>query len=442
MRTTHEKQASFIAPPVDHQLADELEAIDQILDANPAIRTLVLQDLCDGVDEDNGRQGLSAERVLRCLILKQWRGFSYDKLAFHLKDSRTFRWFVGFGLDEATPAPQTLQQNIAKVRPETLSTINDIICRDAENRDIEDGDTIRTDCTVVESNIHPPSDSSLLFDVVKTAVRLLTSARKKHPDIDFSDHTRATKKRMIKIQYAKRTKERKTPYKVLVNYTRKTLGYIRDALETVGLEMELKLWRQMNHLLELGEQVIDQTKRRVFDGESVPADEKIVSIFEPHTDIIVKDWRNVYFGHKVCLSSGQSGLITDCVVETGNPNDAKLFKRTLDNHVNVFGQAPSQCTADGGFSSEDNLQIAKAMDVDDVVFTKSPGIERDKMVRKPWIYRQMQKFRAGIESAIAYLKRTFGLSRCDWRGWASFRRYVQASVLSCNLVVVARHLTG
>lgn len=439
MREIHEKQVQILVPAVDHPVAKELEVISDVLDAEPRAADLVLQDLAGTANVKNGRPGMSGDRVLRALILKMSRGFSYEELSFHLQDSRTFRWFCRLGIDEPAPCASTLQANISVLEPETLRAVNDLVRRYASEEGIEPGDKIRTDCTVVESNIHPPTDSSLLFDVVKTCVRLLEHARELVADIRYSNHTRASKKRVHRIQYARRKKKRRKPYRVLIRYTRKSLSYVEAALERSKEELGL-LAAEMERVLELGRRVIDQTVRRVFEGEKVPATEKIVSIFEPHSDIIIKDWRHVFYGHKVCLSAGVSGMITDCVVETGNPADSTLVERTLDRHVALFGAPPRQFTCDGGFSSRSNLEYAKDLGVRDVCFTKSPGLEVDEMVSKPWIYRQLQKFRAGVESCIAFLKLSFGMSRCDWRGWKSFRRYVQSSVLACNLVVLARKL--
>ena len=179
---------------------------------------------------------------------------------------------------------------------------------------------------------------------------------------------------------------------------------------------------------------------RVLRGESVPATEKVVSIFEPHTDIIIKDRRETFYGHKICLTSGASGLVLDLVIEKGNPADSTLAQKMVERVRSVLGKLPNQVTFDGGFSSKVNVKDIKAMGVGDVAFSKHVGLEITDMAKSKWVFRKLQNFRAGIEATISFLKRTFGLSRCNWSGFDSFSAYAWSSVLSCNLLVLARQL--
>ena len=191
---------------------------------------------------------------------------------------------------------------------------------------------------------------------------------------------------------------------------------------------------------ELTGRVVSQTERRVLRGESVPATEKIVSIFESHTDIIVKDRREVLYGHKICLTAGASGIVTDVVIEQGNPADSTLAVKMVKQHCELFGKPPRQASFDGGFASRSNLEDIKKLGVQDVAFAKKCHLQISDMVKSSWVYQRLRNFRAGIEGVISFLKRGFDLTRCCWSGWASFKAYVSASVLACNLVVVARHL--
>jgi IS5 family transposase len=165
----------------------------------------------------------------------------------------------------------------------------------------------------------------------------------------------------------------------------------------------------------------------------------VVSIFETHTDIIVKDRRDTLFGHKICLSSGVSSLILDCVVLEGNPADATLSVEMVKRQKEIWGQAPGQISYDGSFASRANLKEIKGLGVKDVAFNKKRGIEVSEMVRSSWVYRSLSYFRAGIEGSISFLKRCFGLARCMWRGFESFKSYTWASIISHNLLVLARH---
>jgi IS5 family transposase len=200
------------------------------------------------------------------------------------------------------------------------------------------------------------------------------------------------------------------------------------------------LAQELRHYVELTKRVISQTQRRVLGGESVPASEKIVSIFEPHTDIIVKDRRETLYGHKICLTAGASGLVTDVVIEEGNPADSTLAVTMIERQRDLYGKAPRQASFDGGFTSRANLDEIKKLGVEDVAFSKRGGLSITEMVTNSAVYRCLRNFRAGVEGVISFLKRTFGLDRCTWRSLASFNAYVVSSVFACNLLVVARHL--
>ena len=200
--------------------------------------------------------------------------------------------------------------------------------------------------------------------------------------------------------------------------------------------------KELAHYVELARQVVSQTERRVVNGESVPALEKVVSIFEPHTDIIVKDRRQTLYGHKICLSTGASGIVTDVVVEEGNPSDSTLAVKMIQRHTEIFGAAPVQAAFDGGFTSKDNLLEIKKLGVLDVAFSKGRGLPITERVRDIVEYRLLRNFRAGIEGVISFLKRSFGWTRCVWSGWDSFRAYVFGSPVACNLRLMERRLLG
>jgi len=187
--------------------------------------------------------------------------------------------------------------------------------------------------------------------------------------------------------------------------------------------------------------VISQTERRVLKGEKVPAAEKIVSIFEPHTDIIVKDRRETYYGHKVCLSVGASNLITDCVITDGNPADTELTLTMLDRQKEIYGRYPLKVALDGGFASKANLAAAKERQIKDVCFAKKRGLEVEQMCRSQWVYNRLRRFRAGVESVISWIKRCLGFDRCTWKGQRSFESYVWLSTVTANLITLARAKT-
>ena len=190
--------------------------------------------------------------------------------------------------------------------------------------------------------------------------------------------------------------------------------------------------------LELLHKVIEQTQRRVLSGEAVAAQEKICSVFEEHTDILKKSPRETVFGHKVFLSTGPSSLILDCVVERGNPADSNYVQPFLERHRELYGQVPRQSAWDGGFASAANLSWAKEQGVEDVAFAKKCGLTVESMVRSSWVYLNSNASAPGSRGALGPSSTGSGLDRCTWKGWPHFQSYVHASVLTYNLVVLAR----
>jgi IS5 family transposase len=416
--------------------------IARILEAHPRLGTLVHGDLVGERRTDTGRRGLSGDQVLRIALLKQIHGLSYRELEFHLQDSAAFRSFVGLGLGE-WPRFQTLQDNVKRVRPDTWEAIHRILIGFARSEGIERGETIRTDTTVVEADIHEPADSALLWDGVRVMTRILRRMAKQRPSLRkyFPDRRRSVKRRAYAIKFHRRSIDLVATYRDLIRATEEVCAAARDVAERVAqVDALAELREELLQVLLLVERVTDQSRRRVLEGEKVPADEKIVSIFEPHADILVKDNRTTYYGHKICLTGGKSSLILDCVVEEGNPTDSSLVERTLTRHIELFGKAPRQVAMDGGFASKANLATAKALGVEDMVFNKKRGLEIHEMARSAWVFRRLRDFRSGIEGVISTLKRAFQMNRCAWRGLDSFRAYVSACVTSFNLIVLARHL--
>lgn len=438
---------SLMPAEIDHPQAKELEAISRIILSKPIICDLVLQDLgkyhlnqsCSGAN------GMSADQVLRTAIVKVLFGVSYLDLAFHIIDSKSIRRFCQIGIADKGYKKSALNNNIKAISENTWRAIHREIIGYAKEHEIEKGREVRIDCTVVESNIHKPSDSTLLWDGVRVLTRLLYCAKEALGPgrLHFHDHKRRAKKRMLAIQYAKSKKARKPLYKDLLSVSRKTLGYTRTAIDQLSQLPSAKasimcLALDLKEVAALTAKVIDQTERRVLQGEKVPASDKIVSLFEPHTDIIVKDRRDTYYGHKVCLAGGKSNLILDGLVVEGNPADTSLTGEMLERQEELYGRYPLKAALDGGFASKDNLKKAKSKGLKDVCFAKKRGLKEEEMCRSHYVYKRLRRFRAGIEAGISWLKRTFGFDRCTWKGWRSFQSYVWATVVSANLLTIAR----
>jgi IS5 family transposase len=446
MRKKDQKQFPLMDGNIDHPRATELEGISQVFNDNPIINDMVLQDLTRGVNNrSTGAEGMSAEQVLRSAIIKQWEECSYQALAFHIIDSRCYRNFCRIGIAHKGFKKSALCKNIKAISPETWEAINRILVAYGKEKKIEKGRQSRMDCTVVSSNIHDPSDSSLLWDSVRVLTRMLNQAKEnfKGLKLQFTDHTRRSKRRMLGVMNAKNKKDRSKQYKDLLKVTYKTLSYSKSAASLLDRDFAADLLahgmsEKFKEIIDLTYRVINQTERRILHGESVPASEKIVSIFEPHTDIIVKDRRDTFYGHKVCLNIGKSKLITDCLIVDGNPKDSNLTVEMLDRHELIYGHYPLKVAFDGGFASKDNLESAKGRGIKDVCFSKKRGLEVEDMCRSEYVYKRLRRFRAGVESSISWIKRCFGFARCTWKSLRSFKSYVWASIVSANLVTLAR----
>jgi IS5 family transposase len=275
-------------------------------------------------------------------------------------------------------------------------------------------------------------------------LRLLRCAEHRAGFTAYHTHVKRAKRRLLQIQHAapQATRQRRVAYRELVLLAQATADYATCALVhlgTPGTPIIQTLQQQLAHYRGLLLQVIDQTDRRVLQGEAVPAGEKVVSLFESHTDVIVKDRRETYYGHKIFLTGGASGLILDCAIAKGNPADSTWAVPMLTRQRTLYGHVPRQASFDGGFASGENLARGKALGVSDVCFAKRRGLAVLDMVRSSWVYRKLKRFRAGIESVISLLKRAFGLDRCVWKGATGFVAYVRLGVLTANLLTLARH---
>jgi len=442
MRQERIIQATIFEVFAEHEIGRELKAISQWLDEHRALLSLAASDLRRHGIQETGRHGLSAEAVVRCALLKQYRQLSYEELAFHLEDSASFRAFARLPLSWS-PRKSVLHKTISAISATSWEAINRAVADSARQEKLESGAMVRIDSTVTQALMHAPTDSSLLWDAVRVMVRLLkqASALPGAPSIIWRNHRRLAKKRALAIQYSRGKAQKAKLYRELIAATRATVSTLEHAVQRLaaGATIKVELWLgQVRHYLPLIERIITQAERRVLAGEAVPSGEKLVSLFETHADIIVKGGREVHYGHKLNLTTGKSGLILDVVVEAGNPADAERFLPMLERHIARHGTVPRQTVSDGGYASLDNLKQAKALGVEDVAFHKKRALTIDAMVQSRWVYRKLKNFRAGIEANISCLKRAFGLARCTWRGLDHFKAYVWSSVVAYNLALFAR----
>ncbi|OQX14143.1 MAG: hypothetical protein BWK76_15140 [Desulfobulbaceae bacterium A2] len=448
MRRKFNPQLNLFTNMARNQIAQELQQISQVLDATPQVLELAYQDLVRSSCPTTGREGMTAEQVLRCAILKQYRQLTYEELAFHLEDSSSFRGFSRLEMGQY-PCKSILQQNIKALREETWEALHREIIEYARQEKIESGRKVRIDATAVETDIHHPTDSTLLADGIRIITRCLVEGKglTPVPRYQFSDHRRVAKKRVLTILNTREEQVRRSAYQDLLLYAGKVRDYAVAAITELSAHQALVmeelfvgrvLAEKLARAVGILDKVIDQTDRRVLKGEQVPVSEKAVSFFEDHTDIIVKKRRETEFGHKIFLTGGSSTLILDCLIVRGNPADTEQYAPMLQRQQALYGRMPRQVSVDGGFASKDNLAFAKAHEIQDAVFAKKRGLSVLDMAKSAWVYKKLRNFRAGIEAGISTLKRAFGLDRCTWKGWAGFGRYVWSSIVSYNLLVLAR----
>lgn len=448
MRRKFNPQLNLFTNMARNKIAKELQLISHVLDATPKVLDVVYQELVRSSCPTTGREGMTADQVLRCALLKQYRQLTYEELAFHLEDSSSFRGFSRLEMGQY-PCKSILQRNIKALREETWETINQVILGYAKQEKIESGRKVRIDATAVETDIHHPTDSTLLADGVRIITRWLAEGKGLSPPpcYAYSDHRRVVKKRVLIILNTNKEAVRQGAYRDLLMYAGKVRAYALAAIPELSVHQAREiadrfagkvLAEKLARAVGLLGKVIDQTDRRVFKEERVPAAEKVVSFFEDHTDIIVKKRRETEYGHKIFLTGGVSTMILDCLIVRGNPADTTKYGQLLVRQQKLYNRMPRQVSADGGFASKDNLAFAKQHKVKDAVFAKKRGLSVVDMAKSAWVYKVLRNFRAGIEAGISTLKRAFGLDRCTWKGWEGFGRYVWSSIVSYNLLVLAR----
>jgi IS5 family transposase len=456
---TAERQVSFADFELVRQglcLEPVLQTISDFLDDQKDMIEQVRRDLTRGLKKaETGRNGLTPQQVLRSLVLMRVKNWNYRELRERIADGCTLRQFTDF---YCLPVPKhdAFQRGFVRLTPQTLKAVNDLVVQAAVELGLEDGAKLRVDTTVVQTDIHHPTDNTLLWDVVRVVTRLvrrLATALELRRIKGFRDRTRSARRRMYEIQRMttrQRHEQQTRTYRVLIDVAEEVVGNARAGLEKTrtmrGKDMFAdmaieELRRQIAHFCRLGDRVIDQARRRVLCGEQVATDEKIYSIFEPHTDLIKrgKVRTPVEFGHKVFLAESAQGLITQYEVLKGNPPDEMHVASSLQRHRQAFGQAPQLYGSDRGFFSEQNLTSCKHAGVKVVCIPQRGGerTARREAYEKSAVFKDGQRFRAGIEGRISVLFRGRGMKRCLAEGADRFELWVGAAVLANNLMRIA-----
>lgn len=405
-----------------------------------------------------GRPGAPAEVVLRLLILKHVRNWSYHVLEREVRANLVYRDFTRVGGGK-TPDAKTMGRWGLAVDPDTIRQIHDRIVQIAQQQGVTQGRRMRVDTTVVETNIHHPTDSALLGDGVRVLIRTM----KKITTITgvvgtkLRDRSRSVKLRLLDISRIARAKgqlnhERlKEGYRKLLNSTSRVVGQAKRYSSEIatgvkrarGILKRLALQglrRELEAMMPLVRQVMRQTRERIFRGNT-RAEDKLFSVFEPSTEIIRKGkaGKPNEFGKMVKLQEAENQIVIDYEVYDRRPSDTDLLIPAIEIHQAKLGRTPRLVAADAGFYSARNEAAAKASGVKRVCIpnrsTKSVARKREQ--KKRW-FRNGQKWRTGCEGRISVAKRRHGLDRCHYKGSTGMKRWVGLGVVADNLMSIGR----
>lgn len=454
-------QLSFADLELRHQgvhLDPLLRGILTILDDHAALVEHVRQDLVRGLKNPHtGRDGMTASQTLRSLILMRIKNWDYRELRERINDGFTLRTFTDFD-SHSVPQHDAFNRAFNRLTPATMQAINQAVVQYAVQLGLEDGKQLRVDTTVVETDIHYPTDATLLWDTVRTVTRLVEDLHEILPRgvQGFTNRTRSARRRMQALERMtaqERHTQQEPTYRELLRITGQVLKNARQVVQKAGrvkgmdvMEQAVvdQLRKEITAYCELGDRVVDQTRRRVIEGEPVPTEEKVYSIFESHTDLIKrgKARKPVEFGHKVFLAESAQGLITDYQVLEGNAADVTQVQASLDRHQQIFQRPPELYASDRGFYSEENENGCQQAGVSQVCIPQRGGqktAER-KALERSRAFKKGQRFRAGIEGRISVLFRGRGMKRCRAKGRERFEVLVGAAVLANNLLRIATML--
>jgi IS5 family transposase len=409
-----------------------------------------------------GRKGTPADVVLRLLLLKHMRNWSYAVLEREVRANLVYRQFTRVGAVKV-PDGKTLGKLGVALGPAIIEQIHQRVVAIAQEHKIVHGRRLRIDTTVVETDIHYPTDSTLLGD----GVRVLTRAMKKIAQLagrvgtKLRDRTRSVGRCLVLIGRASRSRAEQSKdrlqrcYEKLLSATGRVVGqakrFAREVAAGVkrsacliaqaGLEAERKYLETM---IPRVQQVMRQTRSRIVQGNTRAAG-KLVSLFEPHTEIIRKGKaaKPTEFGKMVKIQEAEQQIVTHYEVYDSRPNDADLLIPALEVHAQQFGRPPRLLTTDAGFFSTRNETAARARGVKRIAIPNrnTKSAERKKLEKKRW-FRNAQKWRTGAEGRISLLKRRHGLNRCRYKGPAGMKRWVGLGVIGDNLINIGRALAA
>jgi IS5 family transposase len=465
MRPKRNRQDEFDFDPSNLRVTNDYfrryDAVSRLLDGNPEILGLVHRDVAKAIAAERRRDRafrFTSETVLRMCLCQALENASQRGIVVRVDDSprlrRFTRIFNGPMMDFSTYC--NLKN---RIRPATWRRINRLLAKSAVTAAEVSGERLRLDTTAVETNIHYPSDSSLLWDTYRVLARLLRKAREVDPgavgDRRLQDRVVRRHQTWISRKAGRMhagsaaLKERYTAIFGLVEAILRWSGEVAAALrrgrkarayDPMGEALAAVIAEDLEHYSGLGERVLDQARRRILLGEVVPAKEKLYSIFEPHTELLKrgKAGKPIEFGHMIFLQQVEGGLVTDYEVFLRRPREPELLAKAVARHEKVFGEPPRELSADKGFwGGEEYRPIAEAIDVVSIGKQGRRTAAETRRETSP-AFQAAQRFRAGIEGTISFLKRGLGLSRCLAKGWKHFAATVGTAIFAHNLWVLAR----
>lgn len=470
MRSKINNQTEFNFQPSNLQITNKYyakyEAISEILDKNAKIVDAVHNDLKETLEEmaaeDRNRGAkfeYTSDTILRITLCQIIEGCSLREIVVRIDDSNYLRIFVrifnGSMIDFTT-----FNRLKNQIRPQTWKRINTILARAAVKQEQITGEQLRLDTTAVETNIHWPTDSSLLWDTYRTLARLIEQIREVAPSVVGNKRLLTRKAKRLQQKIARKASKKGRSAEAIKPLYIKLIGLVEGICEwservTKTLKTGLVknqfnpfeqatgqyLREQILHYRRLGERIVDQARRRVINEEPIPNEEKIFSIIEPHTELLKrgKAGKPIEFGHMIQIQQVESKFITDYEVFEDKPVEYKLIEPAIKSHKKLFGHYPGQLATDKGYyqDMEHIRQLEKKIEVVSIAKKGKRTPEQTYRETDP-VFRHAQRFRAGVEGTISFLKRVLGLFRCYSKGWEHYVATIGATVFAHNLLVLAR----
>ena len=394
-----------------------------------------------------GRPSTTAEVVLRMLLLKHMRGWSYEDVTREVRANLVYREFTGVGGGKV-PDDKTMGRLARQLGPEAIEQLHRRTVEMAMEKQVVAGRRMRVDTTVVESNIHYPTDSTLMGEGVRVLTRVMkkVAAAAAEAGVKFRDRSRSVKRSVLEIAYAARNKSEKgqekmkAGYRKLLEATSRVVGQAKQFSAAVTGKAK----QQLDEMIPRVQQVMKQARARVLDGNT-RADNKILSMFEPDTEVIRKGKASkpTEFGKMVKIQEAENQIVTHFEVFDQRPSDSDLLTPSIEKHKELLDRVPDLVAADAGFFSAANEAAAKQLGVKQVsVPSRSTKSEKRKQEqKKPW-FKKAQKWRTGCEGRISVLKRRHGLNRSRYKGTQGMKRWVGLGVMADNMINIGTHLAS